>query len=428
MVRRRMAVTGLVVLGAVVGLLGWWLRRRILPARPPDAALPRPRRIPDPDARPSPDGAGVRIAVNPSSGPAWSPSPTCGSGRSCPGRRSSSSKRATTSPRCSTSDGVVAIGAAGGDGTLSAAAAIAEARGMPLIAVPAGTLNHLARDLGLDSVDDAIAAVRAGTVAHMDVGTVGDRVFVNTLSFGGYSAVVDTRERLERRLGKWPALLVALAIELPRMAPLDLEIDGEPGGCGSAGSATASTRRPGSGRRGATGSTTASSTCACCAAATATPALASRSTCSPAGSSAARTTTSGPSPRCGCAPSTGRCAWPPTARRSTPTPRSSSASGPARSPSPCRPADDSQCPLDRTQLGSTSRSMPWSAAALSTTAGSTAPSAASAARTATTTWPASVSKNRRSASRVSERPNPSVPRLVYGRGTQRLTWSGTERR
>jgi undecaprenyl-diphosphatase len=124
-------------------------------------------------------------------------------------------------------DDIVAIGAAGGDGTLSAAAAIAAARDLPLIAVPAGTLNHLARDLGLDSVDDAIAAVRAGTVTHMDLGTAADRVFVNTLSLGGYSAVVDRRERLEGRIGKWPALLAALVIELPRMAPLDLEIDGE---------------------------------------------------------------------------------------------------------------------------------------------------------------------------------------------------------
>ena len=212
-----------------IGLLGWWLRRRILPARPPDAALPDSRRIPDPEARPSPDGAGVRIAVNPSSGPAWSLSPTGALRRGLPAAEIVELEEGDDLAEVLDTEGVVAIGAAGGDGTLSAAAAIAEARGIPLVAVPAGTLNHLARDLGLDSVDDAIAAVRAGTVAHMDVGTVADRVFLNTLSFGGYSAVVDTRERLEGRLGKWPALLVALVRELPRMAPLDLEVDGERG-------------------------------------------------------------------------------------------------------------------------------------------------------------------------------------------------------
>ena len=70
--------------------------------------------------------------------------------------------------------------------------------------------------------------MRAGTFAHMDLGVAGDRCFVNTLTLGGYSPVVDTRERLEPRLGKWPALVVALARELPRMAPLRLEIDGRP--------------------------------------------------------------------------------------------------------------------------------------------------------------------------------------------------------
>ncbi len=98
---------------------------------------------------------------------------------------------------------------------------------MPFVAVPAGTLNHLARDLGLDTVDDAIAAVRAGTATRMDLGVAGDRCFVNTLTFGGYSQVVDTRERLEDRLGKWPALLVALVRELPRMEPLRVELDGQ---------------------------------------------------------------------------------------------------------------------------------------------------------------------------------------------------------
>jgi undecaprenyl-diphosphatase len=62
----------------------------------------------------------------------------------------------------------------------------------------------------------------------MDLGVAGDRCFVNTLSFGGYTTVVDAREKLEARMGKWPALLVALVRELPRMEPLHVEIDGRP--------------------------------------------------------------------------------------------------------------------------------------------------------------------------------------------------------
>jgi undecaprenyl-diphosphatase len=125
-------------------------------------------------------------------------------------------------------DDLVAVGAAGGDGTLGAVATIAAGREVPFVAVPAGTLNHLARDLGLDSVDDAVAAVRAGTVTRMDLGVAGDQCFVNTLSLGGYAQVVDARERFEPMVGKWPALLVALATELPRMEPLRVEVDGRP--------------------------------------------------------------------------------------------------------------------------------------------------------------------------------------------------------
>ena len=43
-----------------------------------------------------------------------------------------------------------AIGVAGGDGTVSAAAEVAAGLGLPLAVIPAGTLNHFARDVGLD--------------------------------------------------------------------------------------------------------------------------------------------------------------------------------------------------------------------------------------------------------------------------------------
>ena len=46
-----------------------------------------------------------------------------------------------------------AIGIAGGDGSINSAAEVAMANNQPLAIVPAGTLNHLARDLGIDSVD-----------------------------------------------------------------------------------------------------------------------------------------------------------------------------------------------------------------------------------------------------------------------------------
>lgn len=205
-----------------------WIRQVVLPRRPDGAPLPIPRRIPDPDERPAPDGTGVRIVVNPSSGPAWSPAPTDELRAGLPGADVVELDEDDDLEELLCHDELVAIGAAGGDGTLAAVATIAADRDLPFVAVPAGTLNHLARDLGLNAVDDAVAAVRAGTATRMDLGLAGDRCFVNTLTFGGYSQVVDAREGLQDRLGKWPALLVALVRELPRMEPLHVELDGEP--------------------------------------------------------------------------------------------------------------------------------------------------------------------------------------------------------
>jgi undecaprenyl-diphosphatase len=213
---------------AGAGVAGFWVRHVVFLARPDDAPLPVPRRLPDLAPRPSPDGAGVRIVVNTASGPAWSSSATDELRAGLPGADIRELDPDDDISEVLGDGELVAVGAAGGDGTLSAVAVIAADRAIPFVAVPTGTLNHLARDLGLTSIDDAVAAVRAGTAARMDLGVAGDRCFVNTLTFGGYVAVVDARDRMRPFLGKWLALLVALVRELPRTAPMRLEIDGGP--------------------------------------------------------------------------------------------------------------------------------------------------------------------------------------------------------
>jgi diacylglycerol kinase family enzyme len=215
------AVAGMALVGGLV-----WMRKVVLPARPADAPTPQPDRLTRGVGTPSPTGAGVRIVVNPTAGPAWSGDATQELRVALPDADVVELAEDDDLLALLRDPAYEVIGAAGGDGTLGAAAHVAVERRVPLVAVPGGTLNHLARDLGIDSAEDAIAAVREGGLACMDVGAVGDRTFVNTLSFGGYSAVVDTRERLEKRLGKWPALLVALVRELPRMEPCRLELDG----------------------------------------------------------------------------------------------------------------------------------------------------------------------------------------------------------
>jgi diacylglycerol kinase family enzyme len=203
-----------------------WARLLVLPSRPADAPTPEPQRLRSGEPRPSPDGAGVRIVVNPTAGPAWSRAATDDLRAALPAADIVELDEGDDLLDLLRDPAFSLIGAAGGDGTLGAAAHVAAERGVPLVVVPGGTMNHLARDLGIDSAEDAVAAVQQGGVARVDLGVVGDRTFVNTLTFGGYGAVVDARERLEGRLGKWPALLVALLRELPRMEPCRLELDG----------------------------------------------------------------------------------------------------------------------------------------------------------------------------------------------------------
>jgi diacylglycerol kinase family enzyme len=116
-------------------------------------------------------------------------------------------------------DGTPVIGVAGGDGSASAAAD--GLAGMPatLAVFPAGTLNHFARALGIDSYDAAAQALAAGSVATVDVGEVNGRVFVNGVSFGLYPRSLRLRKRWEPRLGKWPAALLAacrIVVDYPR--------------------------------------------------------------------------------------------------------------------------------------------------------------------------------------------------------------------
>ncbi|WP_170931149.1 acylglycerol kinase family protein, partial [Pseudomonas sp. SID14000] len=64
-----------------------------------------------------------------------------------------------------------ALGVCGGDGTVTLAASIALRHGLPLVVFPGGTRNHFALDLGIETVEDAAAAVMAGTASAVDLAT-----------------------------------------------------------------------------------------------------------------------------------------------------------------------------------------------------------------------------------------------------------------
>jgi undecaprenyl-diphosphatase len=118
------------------------------------------------------------------------------------------------------------LGVAGGDGTVSAASAIALETGLPLLVIPAGTFNHFAADLGIRSARDAVAALRAGEAVLVDVGIAGNRPFINTSSTGVYVDLVHAREQLEDLLGRRPAEVIALIQVLRRSQPHELILDG----------------------------------------------------------------------------------------------------------------------------------------------------------------------------------------------------------
>ncbi|MEP7020046.1 MAG: phosphatase PAP2 family protein [Pseudonocardiales bacterium] len=118
------------------------------------------------------------------------------------------------------------LGAAGGDGTINAAATAAMAADVPLLVIPAGTFDHFAKDIEMSDVADAIDAIRTGRAVRIDVGDANGAAFLNTASLGSYPEFVKVRERWEGRLGKPIAAAVAIVSVLRGCPPLAAEVDG----------------------------------------------------------------------------------------------------------------------------------------------------------------------------------------------------------
>jgi diacylglycerol kinase family enzyme len=94
--------------------------------------------------------------------------------------------------------------------------------------LPLGTLNHLARDVGIpNDLEGAIATIAAGNVRNIDVGEVNGRIFVNNSAIGLYPHMVRHREELQERLGrsKRLAMLTASLRTLQRFSQHRLTID-----------------------------------------------------------------------------------------------------------------------------------------------------------------------------------------------------------
>ena len=99
--------------------------------------------------------------------------------------------------------------------------------------ISAGTRNHFALDLGLDRDDPSTglaALTDDGVEIRVDLGLIGDRVFVNNASFGAYAAIVQSPHYRDDKVGTTLQMLPDLLTRQsgPRLTvrAKDLLIDG----------------------------------------------------------------------------------------------------------------------------------------------------------------------------------------------------------
>jgi diacylglycerol kinase family enzyme len=125
--------------------------------------------------------------------------------------------------------GADVVGMAGGDGSQALVAGVAAAHDVGFVCVPAGTRNHLAMDLGLDR-DDVVGALDAFGEAverRIDLGLVGERVFVNNATAGLYAKIVQSPAYRAHKVGTALELLPAMLG--PEATPFDLRFTGPDG-------------------------------------------------------------------------------------------------------------------------------------------------------------------------------------------------------
>ncbi len=116
--------------------------------------------------------------------------------------------------------------AAGGDGTVNAIAERAVKLKRTMGIIPAGTLNHFAKDAGIPlNVDEAAKVLLEGHTALFDTASVNDHIFLNNSSIGLYPRVVKRREEQMKFGGnKWAAMLKATLTVLKSIPKINVAI------------------------------------------------------------------------------------------------------------------------------------------------------------------------------------------------------------
>jgi diacylglycerol kinase family enzyme len=120
----------------------------------------------------------------------------------------------------------------GGDGTIASVAGQLTGTGKSLGILPLGTMNLVAKALGMaPGLPEALAQLRNAERRAIDVGRIGDRIFLHHLSLGIQPRMVRIREKLgySSRLTKMLAGARALISILfkPQSLRLHMDIDGK---------------------------------------------------------------------------------------------------------------------------------------------------------------------------------------------------------
>jgi diacylglycerol kinase family enzyme len=125
--------------------------------------------------------------------------------------------------------GADVLGMAGGDGSQALVATVASKHDVGFVCIPAGTRNHLAMDLGLDRADvvGALDAFGEAVERRIDLGMVGERVFVNNATAGLYAKIVQSPAYRDRKVGTALDLLPTMLG--PDATPFDLRFTGPDG-------------------------------------------------------------------------------------------------------------------------------------------------------------------------------------------------------
>lgn len=184
-----------------------------------------------------PEGAGLIVIVNPNSGPGTGPDSSTVISQLLPQAKillldddlHELLEEAVTHPT------IKALGVCGGDGTVGAAAAKARESNLPLAVFPGGTLNHFAKAIGVETLEDTARVVAAGSGRAIDVAdltvvspdeSTSTATVLNTFSLGAYSEMVQIRDELQDRFGRWFGGVIAAVKVAVRGKPTIIEIDG----------------------------------------------------------------------------------------------------------------------------------------------------------------------------------------------------------